>query len=99
VNVLDDNGVPQQAIRPETIYGARLPDYFRLDVRLTKRWTSRRGDFRFYAELVNVTNHENVFGYDYFRTRTANDNVVLQSDPETWFTILPSLGIAWSRHF
>jgi hypothetical protein len=99
VDVIDENGAPQQAIRPGKIYGARLPAYLRLDVRLTKRWTSKRGDFRFYGELVNITNHENVWGYDYFSVRTSDGVIALQRDPETWFTILPSVGITWSRRF
>jgi hypothetical protein len=46
-----------------------------------------------------VTNHENVWGYDYFRARGAGGQIVLQRDPETWFTILPSIGVSWSKSF
>ena len=67
-------------------------------MRATRRWTTSRGDLRFFAELVNLTNHGNVFGYDYFRSGTAT-NIILNRDEETWFTILPSLGIAWSSSF
>jgi len=99
VEVFDEDGERDVAIRPNKIYGERLPSYYRFDVRATRRWTTSRGDVRFFAELVNLTNHGNVFGYDYFRTYDASRNIVLDREDETWFTILPSLGIAWSGSF
>jgi hypothetical protein len=99
VPVLDEDGEPDVAIRPLKIYGSRLPSYFRFDVRATRRWTTRGGDMRFFVELVNLTNHSNVFGYDYFRTFDATGHLSLGRDEETWFTILPSLGVAWSGSF
>jgi hypothetical protein len=99
VEVIDDEGNSARAVRPNKIYGERLPSYYRIDVRATRRWTTKRGDMRFFAELVNLTNHGNVFGYDYFRTYDAARNIVLEKDEETWFTILPSVGVAWSSSF
>jgi len=101
VDVVDEDGEPDTSVRPNKIYGERLPSYYRFDVRATRRWTTKRGDMRFFAEIVNLTNHGNVFGYDYFRTydTATPPNIVLEKDEETWFTILPSLGIAWSSSF
>ncbi len=82
-------------IRPGGLYGARLPNYQRMDVRVTKR----AGNLRFYLEVLNLTNNENVSGWDYFRAPGPGGQVVLQRDPETWFIILPSLGVSWSRSF
>jgi hypothetical protein len=99
VPVLDEDGEPDTSIRPTKLYGSRLPSYFRFDIRATRRWTNSHGDFRFFVELVNMTNHSNVFGYDYFRTPDHAGNIVLERDEETWFSILPSLGFAWNGSF
>jgi len=42
--------------------GARYPDYFRLDFRLSHR-VGGRFPGAFYVELINATNHQNVFLY------------------------------------
>ena len=86
---------PDFTIRPQKIYGERLPHYHRLDLRATRRWTTQRGDWSFFVELVNLTNHGNVFGYDYFKELDGDGNFILQREEETWFTILPSIGATW----
>lgn len=83
-------------MRPTRLYGARLPSYLRFDVRATRRWTTSHGDLRFFVELVNLTNHSNVWGYDYFRTPNNSGDITLARDDETWFSILPSIGVVWS---
>ncbi len=99
VPVTNAAGQPDFTVRPAEIYGSRLPSYFRFDVRATRRWTMWGGDMRFFVEMVNLTNHSNVFGYDYFKDLDGGGGIVLQRDDETWFTILPSIGAAWSTHF
>jgi hypothetical protein len=99
VPVIDEDGEPDVALRPVKVYGERLPSYYRFDVRATRRWSTMHGDLRFFVELVNLTNHSNVFGYDYFRAFDPAGNMTLQREDETWFTILPSLGVAWSGTF
>ena len=93
------NGTMDLAIRPDSLYSARLPMYQRMDVRLTRRRQTPNGEFRFFFELINMTNHENVLGYDVFKTTAPGGAFALQRDPETWFSILPSLGVSWSRRF
>ena len=97
--VTDENGNPDFTVLPRKIYGARLPHYHRLDVRATRRWATSRGDWRVFFELVNLTNHGNVWGYDYFKTFDGSGGYALQRDEETWFTILPSLGASWNAAF
>jgi hypothetical protein len=99
VPVQDDNGNPDFAVVPEKLYGARLPSYMRLDVRATRRWSTEHGDWRFFLEVLNLTNHANVFGYDYRKERDAQGNYILVREEETWFTILPSLGVSWTSTF
>lgn len=91
--VTNEDGQPDTAVRPVKIYGSRLPSYFRFDFRATKKWSR----WQVFVELVNLTNHSNVFGYDYYRTRDGAGTIGLVRDNEKWFTILPSVGVAWSN--
>jgi hypothetical protein len=99
VPVINDLGQPDTAVRPELLYGARLPGYLRLDLRLNRWWATPMGRIGASLEVVNVTNHSNVFGYDYFRYRDDTGAVVLGRGDETWFSIFPSLGVTWSASF
>ena len=91
----DKDGDPISALRPITVDGARLPAYFRTDVRATRR----KKHMDFFIELINATNHANVFGYDYFRIRQAGGAIGSTRADEKWFTILPSAGISWHTSF
>ncbi len=99
VPVRKRNGMMDLSVRPDTLYGGRLPSYQRVDLRVTRRRQSQNGDFRFFFEVINVANHANVLGYDVFTVRDASGTIRLQRDTETWFSILPSLGVSWSRRF
>ena len=92
-------GQPDFRVLPLEIYGARLPDYMRFDMRASRKWTSRWGEFATSLEVINLTNHANVFGYDYFKQKDGSGNYVLDRGDEQWFTILPSLGLTWTRTF
>lgn len=95
VPVTNEDGQPDSAVRPVKLYGSRLPSYFRFDVRATRKWNR----WRAFVELVNLTNHKNVFGYDYYRTRDSSGRIGLARGDEKWFTILPSIGVSWSNGF
>ncbi len=99
VPVTRRNGTRDLAVRPDSLYGGRLPSYTRMDLRLTRRVQTPKSEFRFFIEAINLTNHENVLGYDVFRVRDAAGGLRLQRDRETWFSILPSAGVSWSRRF
>lgn len=96
ISVTDSTGATNLAVRPEKIYGVRLPHYQRLDVRATRRWSTSRGDLRFFAEVVNLTNHSNIFAYDYIKSVTAGGDFFLARESLKWFTILPSIGVSWN---
>lgn len=93
------NGTMDLAVRPDSLYASRLPAYHRADLRLTRRRRTANGELRFFVEVINLTNHENVLGYDVFRVGDPASGLRLQRDPETWFSILPSAGVSWSRRF
>jgi hypothetical protein len=98
-SVTSEDGLRGITARPAKLYGARLPDYMRFDLRASRKWTTSLGDFGVSLEVINLTNHANVFGYDYFLRRNDSGIIVLDRGDETWFTILPSLGITWSSRF
>ena len=95
VSTRDADGDPISALRPIKIYGVRLPTYLRTDVRATKRWAH----WNAFVELVNLTNHSNVFGYDYYRIREPGGRIGFTRNDEQWFTILPSIGLSWNTRF
>lgn len=99
VEVRRRNGTLDLAVRPDTLYGARLPAYSRMDLRVTRRHATSRGELRVFAEIINLTNHKNVLGYDIYRIKDANGAYQLVRNAETWFSILPSAGVTWSRKF
>ncbi len=99
IPIVRRNGAADIAIRPDSLYGARLPSYQRLDVRFTRRRQTANGEWRFFFEVINLTNHENVLGYDVFSQRNQAGGFAVVRDPEAWFSILPSLGVSWSRRW
>ena len=99
VTVTGPGGQPESTIKPDKLYGSRLPTYQRLDLRLTRRKPTRGGEFRLFAEVINLTNHRNVLGYDYFRMNGSAVGIRLKRGLESWFSILPSIGVSWSGRF
>ena len=65
----------------------RYPDYFRIDIRAERRFVFASWNLRLFAELWNVTNHENVFEYSYSRDYS-------QRLTETLFPFMPIVGVA-----
>ena len=99
MDVIDKDGDPDVAIRPETIYGERLPTYMRFDTRVTRKWELYGGQLRAFVDLVNVTNNSNIFGYDFYKSILPGGAYSLSREEETWFSILPSLGVSFSSRF
>lgn len=73
----------------------RLPDYFRADLRASRKWSLRRGELLFYVELQNLTNRKNVRGFDVHLEEEDEGGGIVKT-PKDWGGILPSLGLAWS---
>ncbi|MDQ1266917.1 MAG: hypothetical protein QG635_2070, partial [Bacteroidota bacterium] len=65
----------------------RFPDYFRIDLRADRRFVFESWNLRVFLEIWNLTNHDNIFQYNYsadFQERKS----------ETLFPFMPMLGIA-----
>ena len=66
----------------------RLPDYFRVDVRVDRRFIFRNFNISAFAEVWNLTNHENVMNYEY-----SED--FLTKEPVTLFSMMPMIGLSF----
>ncbi len=78
---------------PERRYTARLPTYYRLDLRLahTVDWSAVSG--RFYVDVINATNRRNVLSYQYAAvTDPAKVRPVVYQQAIYMLPIVPSVG-------
>ena len=66
----------------------RLPDYFRVDIRVDRRFIFRNFNICTFTELWNLTNHENVIYYEY-----SDD--FLTKEPITLFSMMPMIGLSF----
>ncbi|NBQ44017.1 MAG: hypothetical protein EBU23_16520 [Mycobacteriaceae bacterium] len=76
-------------------YGLRLPDYHRLDARVTRRFHSKRGEIRAFLDFFNLYDRTNLIGYDH--NVVVNGTTV--SDTKTarkQLPFFPSIGAEWS---
>lgn len=65
----------------------RFPDYFRVDLRVEKRFVFESWNLRAYLELWNITNHKNIFEYNYSNGYSKKEENVL-------FPLMPIIGLA-----
>lgn len=89
---IDEDGEPVFTPELGPIYGERLPDYHRLDLRVGREWQLRRGQLSVYVDLQNVYDRGNVAGFD-FQFDDETGRVV--GTAEEWAGFLPSGGIRW----
>ncbi len=78
---------------PERRYAARLPAYYRLDLRLARTvdWSAVSG--RFYVDVINVTNRKNVLSYQYAAvTDPSKVRPVVYQQAIYMLPLVPSVG-------
>ena len=76
--------------------GERLPDYHRLDLRLSRAWTLKLGRLDTYLDLQNLYDRQNVRGFEDFGFGLGTDGGVrVDSRKLSWGGFLPSFGIRW----
>jgi hypothetical protein len=68
----------------------RLPSYHRLDIRLTAAADYWGLDWDFYLDVINVYNHKNILGYQYY----VGDDLGVQRNETGMLPIVPTLGVA-----
>jgi hypothetical protein len=71
------------------VRAVRKPLYHRLDFRATAYTRFWNIDWAFYLDVINVYNHKNVIGYDFY----IDSNLKAGSKPIGQFPILPTLGL------
>ena len=71
-------------------FSDRLPDYHRLDLRASRRWTRGPVEFTFFVDVQNAYDRRNVSGFDF---EIDEDEGLLIPNQETWAQVLPSIGI------
>jgi hypothetical protein len=70
----------------------KLPDYHRLDLRLSRRWPSKSGSVTAFVDVQNVYDRKNTAGFD---LEFDDDTGRIIRSIERWPGIFPSLGITW----
>ncbi|MBP8272906.1 MAG: hypothetical protein KAY59_00660, partial [Acidobacteria bacterium] len=76
--------------------GARLPDFARLDMRLTWKPRGASGRWEFYAEVINVLNRENAGAIDpqlEYDPNSDRPRIVEKRDQS--IPRLPTIGLRW----
>jgi len=82
-------------------HAQRYPDYFRWDVSFKKRSTWRFGEKEWYFQVLNVTNHLNVFSYihqtrgDWDRVTGEYINKGVQRAGIPMFPFFPTFGVKY----
>ncbi len=75
-------------------YGLRLPDYHRLDLRVTRRFKVRRGEVRVFLDIFNAYDRLNLLGYDH-SVSVSGTQVTDRKKPREQLPFLPSVGVSW----
>jgi hypothetical protein len=74
----------------------RYPSYQRVDLRVSRETTLRRGRLRFYAEVMNLTNHDNPRSTSQITLYPLPaGSIGVDREYETWLPIFPSVGVTW----
>ena len=71
---------------------SRKPEYHRLDFRINAFADWWDLDWTIYLDVINIYNHSNVIGYDYY----VEDNLTLGRESTTMLPIIPTLGFSVS---
>ncbi len=69
---------------------SRKPTYHRLDFRVNAFADWWDLDWTIYLDVINIYNHSNVIGYDYY----VEDNLTLGRETTTMLPIIPTLGFS-----
>jgi hypothetical protein len=69
---------------------SRKPVYHRLDFRINAFADWWDLDWTIYLDIINLYNHSNVIGYDYY----VNDDITLGREATTMLPIIPTLGFS-----
>ena len=74
------------------LHSERLPDYHRLDLRVSRTWQVRRSTLRLFVDVQNAYDRQNIGGFD---PDFDEEDGTVELDPEPWPGVLPSFGVVW----
>jgi hypothetical protein len=74
------------------INSLRLPSYYRLDLRLSRRISVAKGALTFFLDVQNALDRKNLGGFDYVIDEEAE---LLEPNKEFWPGFFPSIGLTW----
>ena len=81
---------------PGPLNAGRLPDYHRLDLRITRIFYTSNGRISTFFEIRNLYNRQNIREYKYEYVGYQNgQHVAKRTGVETLLPMLPSFGISW----
>jgi outer membrane receptor protein involved in Fe transport len=88
----DEEG--EEAFRPVLgpLNRERLPDYHRLDLRLSREYRLRSGRLTVFADVQNLYDRRNVAGFDLELDEETGE---LRAERETWPGFFASAGLTW----
>jgi len=86
------------------LYGRRLPDYHRLDLRVSRRWDLAWGRLTAYADVQNLYDRRNAAGFDLVLEEGEEGGAVegdegeagaerLALEAESWPGVVPTVGV------
>ncbi len=75
----------------------RLPNYFSLDLRVSRTWRWQDQSLSVFLELTNALDRDNVGAYEYdVEEDEVNGGYLLPREPVTLWPRIPSLGVRWT---
>ena len=77
---------------PGTIHSRYLPSYERLDIRIFKHIKLPSFSFDFYFEVINLTNHNNIFCYQHYN---FNKDGTISKQGKRLLPITPNVGLSF----
>jgi hypothetical protein len=88
------------AVRIEPVLGPlngeRLPDYHRLDLRVSRGFKLPLGRLDAYVDLQNLYDRNNARGFqDFAFERGPDGDIRVQAEAVSWGGLLPSFGVRW----
>ena len=94
-NIAASDGEPITRPVLGPLYGDRVEDYLRLDIRLQRRWQIRRGELSLYFDIQNAANTRNTRGFT-VSLDEGPDGLVVSQSSNSWGGRLPSFGLTWT---
>ena len=83
--------------------GTTYPAFHRMDLRINRKFSTRRGELTGYLHLINLYNRQNLKKFDLDTTNDreefsldAQGNYVPFRDDKYWFGFFPAIGASWS---